>query len=184
MSLWTSDEKNLMVDTAGGNYVKQSGIYKCSIEEAQIIRGQEGTSEALQVVFRTEDNALFRVRHWYKTKAGKENEINVKICDQLFFLLKLKVNKVKVLEMPDGKTIIPDLVGKNVGVINEVDYDGKYYNHNVKAYFDINSGKTTKEILEKKNPETVNRWQEIFGKTEVKNIEEKVEDLPEEEFPF
>lgn len=187
MSLWTSNEKNLMADTAGGNYVKQSGIYKCSIEEVQIIKGQEGASEALQVVFKTEDNASFRVRHWYKTKAGRENEINVRLCDQLFYLLKLKVDKVKVLDMPDGRTIIPDLFGKNIGVINEVSFDGQYYNHNVKAYFDISSGKTTKEILEKQNPETVNRWREIFDKVEPKNIEEKTEDKNEglpEEFPF
>ncbi|MDD7410163.1 hypothetical protein [Fusobacterium gastrosuis] len=187
MSLWTKNEENLKVETAGANYLTKSGIYECSIEEAQIIKGQNGVSTALQVIFKTENDELFRVKHWYIGKEGKEVKAAAAICQQLFYLLKLKEENVKILEVPDKKVIIPDLVGKTVGVINTVEYDGQYYNHNVKAYFDIKSKKTSKEILEKKNAEVYERWKEIFNKEENKNTEEKVEDKNEglpEEFPF
>lgn len=184
MSLWTVNEENLKVETAGGNYLTESGIYECRVEEAQIIKGANGISTALQVVFKTENDELFRVRHWFIGKENQEVKSAAAMCQQLFYLSKVKENNIKILEMPDGKTIIPDLVGKIVGVINEVKYDGQYYNHEVKAYFEPKSKKTTKELLDKKNADTYERWKEIFNKkTATKEVEEKNEGLSEE-FPF
>ncbi len=187
MNLWTENKEDLTKGTAGADYLNKSGVYKCKILDAQIVKAQNSNARALQLNFATENEENFRVRHFFEKKDGSENEFVRRIINQLVFLLKKKHSDIKPVET-DEKITIPTLINEEIGVIVEVALNGDYVQHNVKTYFDIKSKKTADEITNKKNAEIVARFEKNYENAKPvekpsTNNSKNNEELPEE-FPF
>lgn len=186
MELWTNNEEDLKVETRDtGTGLKKSGVYKCEIIDAQIIKAKDTESTALQLIFKNEDQETFRVRHFFKNKLGEEVKFVRETLNKLTYLCKIKPKDIVIVEMPD-KNLLPAYVGANIGVVVEVKENGDYLNYEIKAYFDIKSEKTADEIVNKKNAEIIERFKERYKNVapiEKEKTQEKNEDLPEE-FPF
>ena len=179
MNLWTENEEDLREETKeGSKTVNKSGVYNCTIEEALIISGKNGSqSQGLKLVLKTD---------------GTENEYARKKLNKLTYLCKLKNKDLVPIESPN-KVFIPALADKKIGVIVEVSLNGDFLRYNIIGYYDIKSKKTADEIQNKKNPEIYERFRKKFesaapiekpsnNHTE-ENTEEKNEELPEI-FPF
>lgn len=193
-NLWNYEEEDIQEKTAvGGNYVEESGIYECKIEEAELITSNSSKSRAVQIIFKTSDDKTMRVRHWFEKSDGSENKYARIALNKLMFLCKIKSSDMKMKREKD-KNLLPAFVGKTIGVIDEVkltptEENKVYYEHDVKGYFDIKSKKTADEIKKDLVAETVERWKEIFEKIELKKTvapvqkETKKEEV-DDEFPF
>ena len=108
--------------------------------------------------------------------------------------LKTEVKKVKLFSGEEvDRTFITNIPKKAIGVILEVKKDQENTNYEIKDFYDIGTGKTTDEIMNKTEAVTVQFFKDKFEKAApkkgyplpyetTKNIITEVED--EEEFPF
>lgn len=194
INLWTENEEDLREETKEqSTSVNKSGVYNCTIEEAQIISGKNGSqSKGIKLILKTEEEQYFYPVEFFQKADGTENEYARKKLNKLVYLCKLKNKDLVPIESPN-KVFIPALAGKKIGVIVEVGLNGEYLRYNIIGYYDIQSKKTADEIQNKKNAEIYERFKKKFeGATPVERptnhqssekTEEKNEDLPEE-FPF
>ena len=190
MNLWTENEEDLREETKeGSKTVNKSGVYNCTIEEALIISGKNGSqSQGLKLVLKTDEEQYFYPVEFFRKADGTENEYARKKLNKLTYLCKLKNKDLVPIESPN-KVFIPALADKKIGVIVEVSLNGEFLRYNIIGYYDIKSKKTADEIQNKKNPEIYERFRKKFeNATPVERpnnyqSEEKNEDLPEE-FPF
>ena len=190
MNLWTENEEDLREETKeGSRTVNKSGVYNCTIEEALIISGKNGSqSQGLKLVLKTDEEQYFYPVEFFRKADGTENEYARKKLNKLTYLCKLKNKDLVPIESPN-KVFIPALVDKKIGVIVEVSLNGDFLRYNIIGYYDIQSKKTADEIQNKKNPEIYERFKKKFENvTPVERpnnyqSEEKNEVLPEE-FPF
>ena len=94
------------------------------------------------------------------------------------------------------RTFLPDLHGKQIGMIIETKKDGDNINLEIKDFFDIKSRKTSDEIINKMEASTVIFFEDKYAKEEKnkpadeelsydtdKNIT-TVTSLDDDEFPF
>ena len=194
MNLWTENEEDLREETKeGSKSVNKSGVYNCTIEEALIISGKNGSqSQGLKLVLKTDEEQYFYPVEFFRKADGTENEYARKKLNKLTYLCKLKNKDLVPIESPN-KVFIPALAYKKIGVIVEVTLNGDFLRYNIIGYYDIQSKKTADEIQNKKNPEIYESFRKKFEsatpieKPSNNHIEEKTEekneDLPEE-FPF
>lgn len=190
MNLWTENEEDLREETKeGSKTVNKSGVYNCTIEEALIISGKNGSqSQGLKLVLKTDEEQYFYPVEFFRKADGTENEYARKKLNKLTYLCKLKNKDLVPIESPN-KVFIPALADKKIGVIVEVSLNGDFLRYNIIGYYDIQSKKTADEIQNKKNPEIYERFKKKFENvTPVERpnnyqSEEKNEVLPEE-FPF
>ncbi len=194
MNLWTENEEDLREETKeGSKTVNKSGVYNCTIEEALIISGKNGSqSQGLKLVLKTDEEQYFYPVEFFRKADGTENEYARKKLNKLTYLCKLKNKDLIPIESPN-KVFIPALADKKIGVIVEVSLNEVYLRYNIIGYYDIKSKKTADEIQNKKNPEIYERFRKKFENVtpverpnnyqSEEKVEEKNEDLPEE-FPF
>lgn len=194
INLWTENEEDLREETKEqSTSVNKSGVYNCTIEEALIISGKNGSqSKGLKLVLKTDEEQYFYPVEFFIKADGTENEYARKKLNKLTYLCKLKNKDLVPIESPN-KVFIPALADKKIGVIVEVSLNGDFLRYNIIGYYDIQSKRTADEIQNKKNPEIYERFKKKFENvTPIKRLnnyqseektEEKNEDLPEE-FPF
>jgi hypothetical protein len=194
MNLWTENEEDLREETKeGSKTVNKSGVYNCTIEEALIISGKNGSqSQGLKLVLKTDEEQYFYPVEFFRKADGTENEYARKKLNKLTYLCKLKNKDLVPIESPN-KVFIPALADKKIGVIVEVSLNGDFLRYNIIGYYDIQSKKTADEIQNKKNPEIYERFKKKFENVtpverpnnyqSEEKTEEKNEELPEE-FPF
>lgn len=194
MNLWTENEEDLREETKeGGKTVDKSGVYNCTIEEALIISGKNGSqSQGLKLILKTDEEQYFYPVEFFRKADGTENEYARKKLNKLTYLCKLKNKDLVPIESPN-KIFIPAFADKKIGVIVEVSLNEEYLRYNIIGYYDIKSKKTADEIQNKKNPEIYERFKKKFENVtpverpnnyqSEEKVEEKNEDLPEE-FPF
>ena len=194
INLWTENEEDLREETKeGSKTVNKSGVYNCTIEEALIISGKNGSqSQGLKLVLKTDEEQYFYPVEFFRKADGTENEYARKKLNKLTYLCKLKNKDLVPIESPN-KIFIPALADKKIGVIVEVSLNEEYLRYNIIGYYDIKSKKTADEIQNKKNPEIYERFKKKFENVtpverpnnyqSEEKVEEKNEDLPEE-FPF
>lgn len=108
--------------------------------------------------------------------------------------LKTEVKKVKLFSGEEvDRTFITNIPKKAIGVILEVKKDQENTNYKIRDFYDIKTGKTADEIMNKTEAVTVQLFKDEFEKAvakkkyplpykTTKNIVTEVED--EEEFPF
>ena len=193
MNLWNANAEDLTKKTGTKERFQNSGIYEVKIKEAFISDSTKSQAKAITIVLETEEN-YGRVNFWFLKGDGTENEFARTTLNRMMYLLKLKADKLKIeskkIKNYKGEEIerafLPELEGKNIGVILNVKIDGDQINFDVKDFFDIKSKKTSDEILNKTEAYTV----EFFTKKYAQEVEkysndETVETTEDDdEFPF
>lgn len=193
MNLWNANENDLTKKTGTKEKFENSGIYEVTIKEAYIAHSTKSKAKAITVSLETEEN-YGRVNFWFLKGDGTENEFTRATLNRMMYLLKLKPNQLKTeskkVRNYDGEEVervyLLDLEGKSIGIILKVTIEEKQTNFEVKDFFDIKSGKTSDEILNKTEAYTV----EFFRKKYAQEVEEysnneTVETTEDDdEFPF
>lgn len=193
MNLWNANAEDLTKKTETKERFQNSGIYEVTIKEAYITHSTKSQAKAITVVLETEEN-YGRVNFWFLKGDGTENEFTRATLNRMMYLLKLKSNQLKTeskkVRNYDGEEVervyLLDLEGKSIGIILKVTIEEKQTNFEVKDFFDIKSGKTSDEILNKTEAYTV----EFFRKKYAQEVEEysnneTVETTEDDdEFPF
>ena len=125
MNLWTENEEDLREETREqSTSVNKSGVYNCTIEEALIISGKNGSqSKGLKLVLKTDEEQYFYPVEFFIKADGTENEYARKKLNKLTYLCKLKNKDLVPIETPN-KVFIPALADKKIGVIVEVSLNG------------------------------------------------------------
>lgn len=202
MALWRNNQEDLTKKTGTKEKITVSGVYEVEINEAYLTDSTKSDAKGVTLNF-SNDESYGRFGLWYLKGDGQPNESAEKNLNRLIYLAKLKVEKLKQetkkVKLFSGdevdRTFLPELHGKKVGMILEVKKEGDNYNINLKDFYDIGTGKTTDEILNKTEATTVAFFKEKFAKEEPKQ-EKKGYPLPyetdkniitednEEEFPF
>ncbi|EFS22107.1 hypothetical protein FSBG_01604 [Fusobacterium gonidiaformans 3-1-5R] len=162
MNLWNANAEDLTKKTGTKERFQNSGIYEVKIKEAFISDSTKSQAKAITIVLETEEN-YGRVNFWFLKGDGTENEFARTTLNRMMYLLKLKADKLKIeskkIKNYKGEEIerafLPELEGKNIGVILNVKIDGDQINFDVKDFFDIKSKKTSDEILNKTEAYTV-----------------------------
>lgn len=202
MALWRTNQEDLTKKTGTKEKITISGVYEVEINEAYLTDSTKSNAKGVTLNF-SNDESYGWFSLWYLKGDGQPNESAEKSLNRLIYLAKLKVDKLKQetkkVKLFSGnetdRTFLPELHGKKVGMILEVKKEGDNYNINLKDFYDIGTGKTTDEILNKTEATTVAFFKERFAKEEPKQGK-KGYSLPyetdkniitednEEEFPF
>ncbi|MHD0316495.1 hypothetical protein [Fusobacterium sp. THCT1E2] len=202
MALWRTNQEDLTKKTGTKEKITVSGVYEVEINEAYLTDSTKSNAKGVTLNF-SNDESYGWFSLWYLKGDGQPNESAEKSLNRLIYLAKLKVDKLKQetkkVKLFSGnetdRTFLPELHGKKVGMILEVKKEGDNYNINLKDFYDIGTGKTTDEILNKTEATTVAFFKERFAKEEPKQGK-KGYSLPyetdkniitednEEEFPF
>lgn len=202
MALWRTNQEDLTKKTGTKEKITVSGVYEVEINEAYLTDSTKSNAKGVTLNF-SNDESYGRFSLWYLKGDGQPNESAEKNLNRLIYLAKLKVDKLKQetkkVKLFSGDEVdrifLPELHGKKVGMILEVKKEGDNYNINLKDFYDIGTGKTTDEILNKTEATTVAFFKERFAKEEPKQGK-KGYSLPyetdkniiteddEEEFPF
>lgn len=202
MALWKSNPENLTKKTGFKKKITVSGVYELEINEAYLTDSTKSNAKGITLSF-SNDESYGRASLWYLNGNGEPNDSVEKNIERLVYLAKLKfeelkeeTKKVKLFSGNEvNRTFLPELHGKKVGMILEVEKKGDNYNINVRDFYDIGTGKTTDEIINKTEATTVASFKERFAKEESKQGK-KGYPLPyetdktiiteddEEEFPF
>lgn len=170
MSLWNSKQEDLTTKVGTREKLATSGIYATEIKEAYLTNSNQSKAKAVTLSFESENN-YGRVSFWFLKADGTENPFATKALNRLMYLLKFKSNhdlkqETKKVKGFNGKeierTFLPEFHGKNIGMIIEATASGENVNLDVKDFFDINSRKTSDEILNKTEPETVPSFEEKY----------------------
>ena len=188
MSLWNSKQEDLTTKIGIKEKLATSGIYAAEIKEAYLTNSNQSKAKAVTLSFESENN-YGRVSFWFLKADGTENPFATKALNRLMYLLKFKSNhdlkqETKKVKGFNGKemdrTFLPELHSKNIGMIIEAKKDGDNVNLEVKDFFDINSRKTSDEILNKTEPETVPFYEERYKDAKPVAVEKNNNGLPYE----
>lgn len=200
MALWNNNQEDLTTKTGTGEKIEVSGVYELEIKEAYLTNSK--SSKAVGITLNFDGDAGYaRTTLWHIKGDGTVNKFAEKYLNRMLYLLKTKVEnlktEVKKVKLFSGeevdRTFITNIPKKAIGVILEVKKDQENTNYEIKDFYDIGTGKTTDEIMNKTEAVTVQFFKDKFEKTApkkgyplpyetTKNIITKVED--EEEFPF
>lgn len=200
MALWNSNPEYLTAKTRIGEKIEASGVYELEIKEAYLTNSKSSKAVGITLNF-DGDAGYVRTTLWHIKGDGTINKYVEKNLERMLYLLKTKVEnlktEVKKVKLFSGeevdRTFITNIPKKAIGVILEVEKDQDNINYKIKDFYDIGTGKTTDEIMNKTEAVTVQFFKDNFEKTApkkgyplpyetTKNIITKVED--EEEFPF
>lgn len=200
MALWNNNQEDLTTKTGTGEKIEVSGVYELEIKEAYLTNSK--ASKAVGITLNFDGDAGYaRTTLWHIKGDGTVNKFAEKYLNRMLYLLKTKVEnlktEVKKVKLFSGeevdRTFITNIPKKAIGVILEVKKDQENTNYEIKDFYDIGTGKTTDEIMNKTEAVTVQFFKDKFEKAApkkgyplpyetTKNIITKVED--EEEFPF
>lgn len=198
--LWRNNQEDLTKKTGTKEKLAASGVYEMEIKEAYLSSSTKSKAKAVILAFENDEN-YGRVNFWYLKGDGEPNEFAERNLNRLLYLAKLKQEKLrqetKKVKLFSGEEIervfLPDLHGKKIGMILEVKKDGENTDIEAKDFYDIGTGKTTDEILNKTEASTVQFFKDKFAKEKTKEAK-KGYPLPyetdkniitgEEEFPF
>lgn len=170
MALWNTKQEDLTTKVGTREKLTTSGVYAAEIKEAYLTNSTQSKAVAVTLSFETERN-YGRVNFWFLKGDGTENTFAVKVLNRMMYLCKFKAThelkqenkKVKLFNGKEiDRTFLPELHGKNIGMIIEAKKDGDNVNLEVKDFFDINSRKTSDEILNKTEPTTVLFYEEKY----------------------
>lgn len=204
MALWNSSQEDLIQKTGKKTKITENGIYEVEIKEAYILNSTKSKAQAITISFENDTNYV-RINFWFLKGDGKENKFATKSLNRFLYLCKLKSENLKQetrkVKLFDGKEIervfLPDLEGKKIGLILEVTKEGDNINYEVKDFFDLKTRKTSDEILNKVDADTVEFFREKYEK-EAMNTPKQDDALPydtdknittatsldDDEFPF
>ena len=203
MALWNTKQEDLTAKTGTREKITVNGIYEMEIKEAYLTNSKQSKAQAVTIAFENDVN-YGRVNFWFLKGDGTENEFATKSLNRLLYLCKLKSENLKEVKKTvkgfGGKeierTFLPDLHGKQIGMIIETKKDGDNINLEIKDFFDIKSRKTSDEIINKMEASTVIFFEDKYAKEEKnkpadeelpydtdKNIT-TVTSLDDDEFPF
>lgn len=200
MALWNNNQEDLTVKTGTGEKIEVSGVYELEIKEAYLTNSK--TSKAVGITLNFDGDAGYaRTTLWHIKGDGTVNKFAEKYLNRMLYLLKTKVEnlktEVKKVKLFSGeevdRTFITNIPKKALGVILEVKKDQENTNYEIKDFYDIGTGKTTDEIMNKTEAVTVQFFKDKFEKVApkkgyplpyetTKNIVTEVED--DEAFPF
>lgn len=200
MALWNNNQEDLTTKTGTGEKIEVSGVYELEIKEAYLTNSK--ASKAVGITLNFDGDAGYaRTTLWHIKGDGTVNKFAEKYLNRMLYLLKTKVEnlktEVKKVKLFSGeevdRTFITNIPKKAIGVILEVKKDQENTNYEIKDFYDIGTGKTTDEIMNKTEAVTVQLFKDKFEKAApkkgyplpyetTKNIITEVED--EEEFPF
>lgn len=200
MELWRSNPENLTKRPRTKERITVSGVYEVEINEAYLCDSTKSKAKGITLIF-SNDESYGRFTLWYLKGNGEPHREAEEKLDKLIYLAKLKKDKLKTetkkVKLFNGsetdRTFLPDLHGKKIGMLLEVEKKGDNYNINLHDFFDIGTGKITAEIIEKTDATEVQKFKNKLAKKETKE-ENKGYPLPyetdkniitdEEEFPF
>ncbi len=200
MALWNNNQEDLTTKTGTGEKIEVSGVYELEIKEAYLTNSK--TSKAVGITLNFDGDAGYvRTTLWHIKGDGTVNKFAEKYLNRMLYLLKTKVEnlktEVKKVKLFSGeevdRTFITNIPKKALGVILEVKKDQDNVNYEIKDFYDIGTGKTTDEIMNKTEAVTVQFFKDKFEKAApkkgyplpyetTKNIVTEVED--DEAFPF
>lgn len=187
MALWNSKQEDLTTKIGTKERLVTSGVYAAEIKEAYLTNSTQSKAKAVTLSFETEGN-YGRINFWFLKSDGTENSIAVKALNRMMYLCKFKAahelkQEIKKIKLFNGKeidrTFLPELHDKNIGMIIEAKVSGENINLDVKDFFDINSRKTSDEILNKTEPATVPFFEERY-----KDAKSVVADKNNNELPY
>ena len=200
MALWNFRQEDLTTKTRTGEKIEASGVYELEIKEAYLTNSK--SSKAVGITLNFDGDAGYaRTTLWHIKGDGTVNQYVEKYLNRMLYLLKTKgenlkteVKKIKLFSGEEvDRTFITNIPKKAIGVILEVEKDQDNINYKINDFYDIGTGKTADEIMNKTEAVTVQSFKDKFEKAAskkgyplpyetTKNIITKVED--EEEFPF
>lgn len=206
MTLWNNNkQEDLTTEIGRKEKLVTSGVYEAEIKEAYLTNSSQSKAKAVTIAFETENN-YGRVSFWFLKADGTENSHAVKALNRMLYLCKFKTGhdlkqetkKVKGFNgVETNRIFLPELHGKNIGMIIEAKKEGDNVNLEVKDFFDIKSRKTSNEILNKTEAETVPFYEEKYKNAKPQGLEENKNGLPyetdknittaadiDDEFPF
>lgn len=201
MALWNNNQEDLTTKTGTGEKIEVSGVYELEIKEAYLTNSK--TSKAVGITLNFDGDAGYtRTTLWHIKGDGTVNKFAEKYLNRMLYLLKTKVEnlktEVKKVKLFSGeevdRTFITNIPKKAIGVILEVKKDQENTNYEIKDFYDIGTGKTTDEIMNKTEAVTVQFFKDKFEKAApkkgyplpyetTKNIITEIED-DDEAFPF
>ena len=201
MALWNNNQEDLTTKTGTGEKIEVSGVYELEIKEAYLTNSK--ASKAVGITLNFDGDAGYaRTTLWHIKGDGTVNKFAEKYLNRMLYLLKTKVEnlktEVKKVKLFSGeevdRTFITNIPVKKLGVILEVKKDQENTNYEIKDFYDIGTGKTTDEIMNKTEAVTVHFFKDKFEKAApkkgyplpyetTKNIVTEVED-DDEAFPF
>ena len=201
MALWNNNQEDLTTKTGTGEKIEVSGVYELEIKEAYLTNSK--SSKAVGITLNFDGDAGYaRTTLWHIKGDGTVNKFAEKYLNRMLYLLKTKVEnlktEVKKVKLFSGeevdRTFITNIPKKAIGVILEVKKDQENTNYEIKDFYDIGTGKTTDEIMNKTEAVTVQFFKDKFEKATpkkgytlpyetTKNIITEVED-DDEAFPF
>ena len=188
MALWNTKQEDLTTKVGIREKLTTSGVYAAEIKEAYLTNSTQSKAVAVTLSFETERN-YGRINFWFLKGDGTENTFAVKALNRMMYLCKFKAThelkqenkKVKLFNGKEiDRTFLPELHSKNIGMIIEAKKDGDNVNLEVKDFFDINSRKTSDEILNKTEPETVPFYEERYKDAKPVAVEKNNNGLPYE----
>lgn len=188
MSLWNNKQEDLITEIARKEKLVTSGVYAVEIKEAYLTNSNQSKARAVTLSFESENN-YGRVSFWFLKADGTENSFATKALNRMMYLCKFKPGhdlkqETKKIKLFDGKEIdrifLPELNGKNIGMIIEAKKDGDNINLEVKDFFDIKSRKTSDEILNKTESTTVPFYEEKYKDAKPQGTEKSNNGLPYE----
>ena len=205
MALWNTKQEDLTTKVETREKLTTNGVYAAEIKEAYLTNSTQSKAVAVTLSFETERN-YGRVNFWFLKGDGTENTFAVKALNRMMYLCKFKAThelkqenkKVKLFNGKEiDRTFLPELHSKNIGMIIEAKKDGDNVNLEVKDFFDINSRKTSDEILNKTEPTTVPSYEEKYKDAKPVVVDKNNNGLPyetdknittavdvDDEFPF
>ena len=205
MALWNTKQEDLTTKVETREKLTTNGVYAAEIKEAYLTNSTQSKAVAVTLSFETERN-YGRVNFWFLKGDGTENTFAVKALNRMMYLCKFKAThelkqenkKVKLFNGKEiDRTFLPEFHGKNIGMIIEAKKDGDNVNLEVKDFFDINSRKTSDEILNKTEPTTVPSYEEKYKDAKPVVVDKNNNGLPyetdknittavdvDDEFPF
>lgn len=196
MKLWSRNEEGLKKETKiGAEKITVPGAYDLKVKYCYIRTSNSSHARAFKITFEGEEGHM-NTSIWFENGKGEANEIGQMQLDKLLFLLKLNPENLKdelrEVEEFNGtkvkRVFFPEMEGKEIGVCvvpEEKEYNGnEYIDYAVHGFYDIKSGRTADEILNKSEAKFKAKFIDRFVKCEDSiSIEKKVEEK-DDEFPF
>jgi hypothetical protein len=194
MNLWNTNENDLTKKTGTKEKFENSGIYEVTIKKAYITHSTKSKAKAITVSLETNEN-YGRTNFWFVKGDGTENEFARATLNRMLYLLKMKASQLKTeskkIKNHNGEEIervyLPDLEGKSIGIILNVQVEGEQTNFDVKDFFDIKSKKTSDEIISKTEAYTVEFFRNKYSKESERVLKSEAAQATNEdddEFPF
>ena len=200
-SLWKRNEENLRKETkVGAEKITKPGAYDLTVKDCYIRTSNSSHARAFKISFEGDEGAM-NTSIWFENGKGEPNEFGQIQLDKFLYLLKLNPENLKdeLREVNDfggnkiKRVYFPEVEGKKIGVCTvpeEKEYNGNtYYDYVIHGFYDIKSGKTADEIINKTQAtfkdEFIERYvncESTVSDTESQEVVSEKDD--NDEFPF